>query len=137
MQLSTLTAMMKDYGCRTIYLKKLAANDNKKQQVYFGGNFSAINLIPFKQISPDPDKPHIFKAPLDYFWLADEGTIHSAPNAQLILYPQYPEVRFSGFLFGCDRAPSALMDEKLRLAGRILFLGICNDGRVIGYLSGR
>ena len=26
------------------------------------------------------------------------------------------------------------MDERLRLAGRILFLGICPDGKIIGYL---
>jgi hypothetical protein len=134
MQLSTLKKMMHEKGCRTIYIKKLAPNDNRKQQVYFGGNFSAINLIPFKGINPDPAKPHIYKAPLDFYWLSDDGTACIAPNAQLILYPQYPEVRFSGFLTGCDNAPSELMDERLRLAGRILFLGIRSDGKIIGYL---
>lgn len=125
---------MKAKGCRTIYIKSLAANDNRKQQVYFGGNFSAINLIPFKEIIADPAKPHIFKAALDFSWLAEDGAFYEAPNAQLILYPQYPEVRFSGFLSGCINAPSELMDEKLRLAGRILFLGIHPEGSVIGYL---
>ena len=125
---------MRSKGCRTIYIKSLAANDNRKQQVYFGGNFSAINLIPFRDIIADPGKPHIFKAALDFSWLSEDGTLHKAPNAQLILYPQYPEVRFSGFLGGCNNAPSELMNEKLRLAGRILFLGIHPNGTVIGYL---
>ena len=117
-----------------MYSKVLAANDNRKQQVYFGGDFQAINIIPFDSIAPDPDKPHIFKALLNYWWLSDDGSIHHALRAQLILYPQYPEVRFSGFLQGCSAAPSELMDERLRLAGRILFLGICPDGKIIGYL---
>ena len=125
---------MKAKGCRKIYIKSLAANDNRKQQVYLGGNFSAINLIPCRGIIADPAKPYIFKAALDFSWLSEEGTLFNAPNAQLILYPQYPEVRFSGFLSGCANAPSELMDERLRLAKRILFLGIHPNGTVIGYL---
>ncbi len=125
---------MRNKGCRTIYSKILAANDNRKQQIYFGGDFQAINLIPFETIVPDPVKPYIFKAPLNFWWLSDDGSMHNAPRAQLILYPQYPEVRFSGFLQGCSASPSELMDERLRMAGRILFLGICPDGKIIGYL---
>ena len=125
---------MRDNRCRTIYSKVLAANDNRKQQIYFGGDFQSINIIPFQTIAPDPDKPHIFKASLNFWWLTDDGKLHNAPRARLILYPQYPEVRFSGFLQGCSAAPSELMDERLRLSGRILFLGICPDGRIIGYL---
>lgn len=134
MRLSTLQKMMRNNGCRTIYCKVLAANDNKKQQVYLGGNFAAINLLPFREVQSDPDNPKIFKARLDFRWLSEDGTSHQAPNAQLILYPQYPEVRFSGFLVRCPNAPSELMDEKLRLPGRILFMGICPDGRIIGHL---
>ena len=62
--------------------------------------------------------------------MSSTGAIADAPNAQLILYPQYPEVRFSGFLKGCTAAPSELMAG--RLAGRILFLGVTKDNRVIG-----
>ncbi len=125
---------MREKGCQTVYLKILAANDNKKQQVYFGGDFKAINLIPFNSIAADPNKPHIFKAPLNFWWVTDDGRIEQATHAQLILYPQYPEVRFSGFLQGCSSAPSELMNENLRLAGRVLFMGICPDGKIIGYL---
>lgn len=125
---------MADKGCRKIYIKSLAANDNRKQQVYFGGSFSTINLIPFKEVIADPDRRDRFKAALDFSWLGEDGILYKAPHAQLILYPQYPEVRFSGFLRGCANAPSSLMNEKQRLAGRILFLGIHPEGSVIGYL---
>ncbi len=134
MRLKILQKMMADTGCRTIICKVLSANDNRKQQVYFGGNFTAINLLPFKEIHPDPKKPHILKASLDFWWLSDDGACHSAPNSQLILYPQYPEVRFSGFLTQCPNSPSELMDESLRLPGRILFMGIRQDGRIVGHL---
>lgn len=125
---------MQKKGCRTIYAKILSANDNRKQQVYFGGDFKAINLIPFEKITPDPVKTHIYKASLNFYWLLDDGSTHHAENSQLILYPQYPEVRFSGFLRGCPEAPSDLMDERLRMPGRVLFMGMCPDGRIIGYL---
>ena len=133
MELSRLIALMKSIGCHKIYIKSLSANDNRKQQIYFGGNFSTINLIPFKEIKPDPAKPDRYKAALDFSWLGEDGNIYWAPHAQLILYPQYPEVRFSGFLRGCPKAPSELMNEKQRLAGRILFLGIHPQGNIIGY----
>lgn len=134
LQLSRLTALFREHGCRKIYLKHLARNDNKKNQVYLGGNFTAINLIPFKTVVSDPVKPNIFKAAMDFSWLGDDSILYPAPNAQLILYPQYPEVRFSGFLSGCANPPSELMDETLRMPGRILFLGITSTGNIIGYV---
>ena len=62
------------------------------------------------------------------------GQLTEAPNAQLILYPQYPEVRFSGFLKGCVAAPSDLMAG--RMAGRILFLGVTSARGVVGFVVG-
>jgi hypothetical protein len=56
------------------------------------------------------------------------------PNQKLILYPKYPEVRFSGFLVGCKNAPSDLMAH--RIPGRILFFGVSRNGTVLGYVAG-
>ncbi|RLB29197.1 MAG: MvaI/BcnI restriction endonuclease family protein [Deltaproteobacteria bacterium] len=61
------------------------------------------------------------------------GTISKAPNVQIILYPQYPEVRISGFLKGCKSAPSELI--RMRQEGRILFFGIRHNGTVLGYVT--
>src|SRR5690606_4363249 len=51
----------------------------------------------------------------------------------LILYPKYPEVRFSGFLARCENPPSDLMTQ--RLADRLLFLSISEKGEILGFVT--
>jgi hypothetical protein len=55
----------------------------------------------------------------------------------LILYPQYPEVRFSGYLLGSGVNASEWMDVRKqgRSKGRFLLIGIRPDGSCLGYLS--
>lgn len=135
MNLAQLKAQFVKIGARKLYAKPLAENDNSKNQVYFGPDFQALNLFPNEGIVPDssPKNP-IFKAKLHFGWLAANGTIADAPGAQLILYPQYPEVRFSGFLKGCAAPPSSLMAG--RMSGRVLFLAVTDDRRVVGFVVG-
>ena len=112
---------MRDHGADRIYAKKMSPNDNSKNQVYLGGGFGALNIIPHGEIITDTrpmagskqDRP---KARVNFFWLDTDGR-HPAPDAQLILYPDYPEVRMSGFLKGCKAAPSNLMT--VRDPGRV------------------
>jgi hypothetical protein len=137
--LARLTELMIEAGCRRLYVKELAPNDNSKNQPYFGSNFETLNIIPNRGIYADStDRRPIFKAGLDFYWLDDEGRLWEAPNAKLILYPQYPEVRFSGFLLGCKNAPSELWqprkDGVSQLPERLLFLGIRDDGKIVGYV---
>lgn len=108
MRLNQLQAMMEAKGCTSILVKQLAANDNSKNQVYLGGNFEAVNCFPNLNITPDATGSHgpVFKAPLRFVWVDASGLEYAAPATQLILYPQYPEVRVSGFLKGCSHAPS-------------------------------
>ena len=121
-------------GVVKLFGKLLAENDNSKNQVYFGPGFQALNLFPNEGIVPDSSATHpIFKAKLRFGWLQANGGVVPAPGAQLILYPQYPEVRFSGFLKGCADPPSKLMAA--RIAGRILLLGVTADRRVIGFVA--
>jgi hypothetical protein len=135
MNLTQLKGMFVAAGCIKLFAKPLAANDNSKNQVYFGPGFNALNLFPNTGIFADssPKNP-IFKARLQFGWMLPNGQLTEAPNAQLILYPQYPEVRFSGFLKGCVAAPSDLMAG--RMAGRILFLGVTSARGVVGYVVG-
>ena len=121
-------------GAVSLYYKRLAENDNSKNQVYLGPDFSSLNVLPVAAITTDPKSPKILKAPLNFLWVNEEGHSNPAPGSQLILYPQYPEVRFSGFLKGCKAGPNELMTT--RQAGRLLFLGISQDGRVFGYAAG-
>ena len=139
MTLKNLLKIYYDNSCSKVYVKKLSPNDNSKNQVYLGGSFEVLNILPTKEITSDSDnkgggKKTRFKTKIDFFWTSDDGQLYQAPEAQLILYPKYPEVRFSGFLQGCKNAPSNLMAE--RIPERTLFLGISKSQQVIGYVVG-
>ncbi len=122
-------------GAFRLYFKPLAPNDNSKNQIYFGPDFQALNIFPNGGVRKEQEKGKIkLKASLDFWWLDDDTyRIHKAPTAQLILYPQYPEVRFSGFLRGCKVSPNELMAS--RDEGRVLFLGVTQDDKVIGFVA--
>ncbi len=135
--LRQLLDLMRHHGATRIYAKKLAPNDNSKNQLYLGGDFSALNIIPHGAIYGDASAlagavRDRAKAQVSFFWI-DEAGRHRAPDTGLILYPKYPEVRMSGFLRGCLAAPSEIM--RVRDPGRILVLGITNDGHVLGYAA--
>jgi hypothetical protein len=136
MNLTTLKTLFSDKGCSKVYVKILAANDNSKNQVYFGGSFDILNILPITEIRNEPAgdwNKERFKASLNFAWLSKEGQLYPAPQAQLILYPKYPEVRFSGFLLGCEQPPSELMTQ--RLPGRLLFFSVSKSGQVVGYVA--
>lgn len=136
MNLQKLKNIFIEKGCQQIYIKNLAANDNSKNQVYLGGNFEILNVLPISKVisveAGDWNRER-FKATIDFSWLTDDGNIHPAPKSQLILYPKYPEVRFSGFLTRCDNPPSELMTK--RIADRLLFISVTKDGKVLGYVA--
>ena len=133
MTLTQLTALFASAGCRKLYAKPLSENDNSKNQVYFAGSVEALNIFPSHQIlAVNTKQGPSFKAQLNFGWLLESGEVAPVIGAQLILYSQYPEVRFSGFLQGCKKAPSGLM--RARLQGRVLFLGVTDDRRVIGFV---
>lgn len=134
--LDQVRAMFRDHGARRLLVKFLSPNDNSKNQIYLGGDLGVVNIVPAGEPLASTSGSHaepIFKAPLRLSWLDVAGGVHSAPHAQLILYPQYPEVRLSGFLRGCPAAPSQVLTA--RDEGRLLLLGIKDDRSVIGYAS--
>jgi MvaI/BcnI restriction endonuclease family protein len=136
--LTLLLDRMAAAGATAFYAKRLAPNDNSKNQIYLGGGFEALNTIPHGAIETDSTSKagsvrDRAKAPVRFFWLDAQG-LSPAPDVQLILYPKYPEVRISGFLKGAERAPSDLL--RSRDPGRVLFIGTCPDGRVFGAAAG-
>jgi hypothetical protein len=133
--IATLIALMQSHGATRFYAKKLAPNDNSKNQLYLGGDFSVLNVLPHGEVTVDDgdiagSKRDRAKAPLRFFWV-DSGGLAEAPEAKLILYPKYPEVRLSGFLMRSRGAPSDVMAS--RADGRVLFLGVTEDGRILGH----
>jgi hypothetical protein len=136
--LAALRDRMRHAGVIRLYAKVLAPNDNSKNQVFLGSGFTSLNLLPHGEVTTDPSSVSgavrdRAKAELDFSWLSSEG-LSVAPDAKLILYPRYPEVRFSGFLRGCQSPPSEIMTS--RDPGRVLLLGVTAAGRIVGYASG-
>ncbi len=135
--LAKLIELMRVHGANRFYAKYLSPNDNSKNQVYFGGDFSALNIFPHGDVFSDETniagaKRDRLKAGLDFSWV-DETGLYKAPEANLILYPKYPEIRLSGFLKGCKEAPSHIMS--VRDEGRVLFLGVTPGRRIIAFAS--
>lgn len=129
-----LQETMRSNGAVRAYAKRLAPNDNSKNQPYLGGDFTVLGILPYGTVYSERkgSRPN-FKAKLDFYWIAADGSLSHAPGAQLILYPKYPESRLSGFLKSCSHAPSELMNS--RAEGRILFLGVCDDGRILAHVT--
>ena len=142
LSLKSLTQQLFDLGCSEVLIKNLSPNDNTKNQIYLGPDFSNVAKIPTGLITlkrgtsqkPKSGKP-IYQALINFFWISPDGVM-AAPHCKLIYYPQYPEVRLSGFLRGCSRAPNYLLSENSlrgREEGRILTLGISSsDNSVYG-----
>jgi hypothetical protein len=136
LSLETIINMMVSHGATQILVKSLSENDNSKNQPYMAQNdLSAFNIFPVSDVRPEvtPSGNRTMKAKVAFWWLLPDGELCEAPHTKLILYPQYPEVRLSGFLLGSRKAPSTLMNK--RISGRILFLGITSHGRVLGYVA--
>lgn len=136
MNLQNLKQIFADKGCKKLYVKKLSPNDNSKNQVYLGGSFEILNIFPISEIKTEEAgdwNRERFKASINFSWIREDGNIYPAPNSQLILYPKYPEVRFSGFLAKCENPPSELMTQ--RLADRLLFLSVSEKGEILGFVT--
>lgn len=132
--LKQLISLFKKKGVKRILAKVLSANDNSKNQIYFGGSFESLRFFPRLDIKAEATgkKGPIFKSPLEMYWVRTDGMDTVAPGVQLIYYPQYPEVRLSGFLQRAEWAPKELLN--VRQKDRVLFLGVCPDGRVYGHI---
>jgi hypothetical protein len=136
MNLKNLKSLFINNGCQKIYVKKLSPNDNSKNQVYFGGSFEILNILPISEIKTEEAgdwNKERFKVTINFSWIGEDGNLYPAPNSQLILYPKYPEVRFSGFLAKCENPPSELMTQ--RLADRLLFFAVTKNGTVLGFVA--
>ncbi|NEG69931.1 MvaI/BcnI family restriction endonuclease [Bifidobacterium choloepi] len=127
--------LLTNAGAESIWVKRLVRNNNSKQQVYLGGDPSDLSFFPLGKPSLTPGKSKkktaggdVIQIPVNWSWVTPEGEA-SAPKTKLCFYPQYPEVRLSGFLQGCRTAPNALMSNTQRghEEDRCLFLGIVHD----------
>ncbi len=141
-----LISLYRDQGVTRIYYKLLSPNDNSKNQPYMAGHLTDLGLLPTGEVTEstsvsgktkDPKRKIKYSVKLDYSWMSPQGEIYPAPDAKLIYYPQYPEVRLSGFLTKSGFDMGGWMDpgKKGREPGRILFLGITESRKILAYLA--
>lgn len=131
--LSRIIGLMTGHGVDRIFFKPLAPNDNSKNQIYVGGDLASASIFRFDSSDLEyqgDGRRQRAKIKIPYFWMAADGVLSVAKASKLIMYPQYPEVRFSGFLQGCKNAPTCL---SRREEGRVLILGI-SENFSIGYV---
>lgn len=134
MNIERLRAILRPLGVVRLYAKELASNDNSKNQIYLAGDLGALHEIPHGSLEQSKTKHGTnLKAPVKLFWIDDEGKAWAAPQAQLILYPQYPEVRLSGVLQGAKWAPNSIIAA--RAPRRVLVLGTTPDGKIYAVAS--
>lgn len=142
--LKDIVAIFTKIGIQSIYVKKLAPNDNSKNQPYFGPHLTDLSFLPTGETeisqstsakTSDPKRQIKYQVQVDMTWVDAQGNLYPADNSKLIYYPQYPEVRFSGFLKSSSVNLSRWMDVKKegRALGRWLILGV-KDKKVYGYL---
>lgn len=133
LELDAAVAMLVANGATEIFYKELPPNANSKNQVYIAPDLSDLSRIPSGSVVAHSsyskrtgEDELVFHAPLEMYWITSTGTVSRAPEAKLVFYPQYPEVRMSGLLKGARYAPSTFFDkEKLgTVPDRVLLLGI-------------
>ncbi|MDI9245980.1 MvaI/BcnI family restriction endonuclease [Marinobacter sp. CHS3-4] len=146
--LQKILDILSDLGAEKVYVKHLAPNDNSKNQPYFAYHLTEIPFIPTgetvasettsnkSKATQDNKRAIKYQASMKLNWFDAEGRTYPAPNAKLIYYPQYPEVRFSGFLKGSKVQASKWMDPKKegRAVNRWLILGVSPDETIHAYL---
>jgi hypothetical protein len=142
--LDQVSRVFADHGIERLYIKKLAPNDNSKNQPYFGADLPDVAFLPSGELigslstSAKEKKRSIkYQCDLPLSWLDMEGRVLPAPHAKLIYYPQYPEVRFSGFLKGSRVKAGEWMDPKKqgRAEDRWLLLGVSQAQHIFAYLA--
>jgi hypothetical protein len=137
--LATVFTMFSANGVTEILYKVLPKNANSKNQVYLASDLSQLGKIPSGEVTShlstsekNGKQEAVFRSALDFRWLDQNGQQYPAPGAKLIFYPQYPEVRLSGFLQGSKYAPTSLWVKEKRGAepSRILMLGLGNGTKI-------
>lgn len=139
---STTIALFRTRGVHRVFLKRLAHNDNDKNQIYLGPSLDGLASTLGARLGPGSASESATKqrsaqgvakpvAHLQWIWIGD-GPDVLAPAAKLIYYFQYPEVRFSGFLSGCRNPPDALRKRRVNDYGDRLLLFGSNGLSVFG-----
>lgn len=141
-----IESIFKKHRCKKVLVKELAASqDNSKNQIYFAGDIAELAALPkgepteglTRSSKTTSGKTIRLTFPLPFSWITPDG-LEPAISAKLIYYPQYPEVRFSGYLSGVKNGPSEVVgDRRFSTAGRILLIGVTPEEKIVGIALSR
>lgn len=146
LSIDTIRQRFSELGVTEALVKRFSGKQgNTKNQIYCGTDLVASSKIPSGGVIPSTTsstKPGArgktkYQAAVDLRWLGPRDMVPlPAPNTKLIYYPQYPEVRLSGFIQGCPDPPNSLLNIAKRGSeqGRYLVLGPTPDGVVHGLM---
>lgn len=110
-------------------------NNNSENQIYVASNVNRLSFLSLQEPTYTPAnskfntskrKRGLVRISLNWTWISEDGKESSEPKAAFSYYPQYPEVRLSGFVASCPSAPNELfnIDHHGFDEGRILFLSV-------------
>ena len=144
-EIEDVMCLFRRHGVTVVYSKEMAPKqDNDKNQIYLGDSLNEVsNIFPIeideRGISSSRTKPGskfgmpITQARFNFCWMDRAGSLFPAPEAKIIYYFQFPEIRLSGFLSGCNNASDALRRRfQTRFGKRMFLLGVTPEGVVVG-----
>jgi len=144
-----LKTILQSKGVEKVLIKKLAKNNNDKNQVYFHHDASLLNSVfdlefsaraksSSKKKSGRFSDKHIFEARFKSFsWLSRNGKLHEVHHCKGILYSQYPEVRLSGFKSITGLMPYSMsvdFTKRFPCRSRYLAIGATRDGMALAVM---
>ena len=104
-----ITNILQNHGANGAIIKELSKNHNDKNQVYSGSDFQPLypyfefefsnrtGSVSSKKGGKHAGKPILEARFKSFFWIDKSGAEIPAKNLKMIIYPQYPEARLSGF----------------------------------------
>lgn len=147
--LDDVIRLLTQHNCELAFVKKLAKNNNDKQQVFIHrsiGIFNSTFELKFEErgLSESVTKPasnRSKKIPSAVFssfsWVSRDGSLHPVKACKAILYAQYPETRLSSFKTVSNEMPRSMSVEYTRsvnLLSRFLVLGATREGRAVAIM---
>jgi len=147
-QINTIEDLQRLFESKSVdlvYIKKLSPKqDNDKNQIYFGSGLKSLSnlfsgdIIERSEPVSSKKKSDLYgdiglQLYLKWYWMDRNGNTARANGTKAIEYPQYPEVRLSGFLSGCPLAPQSLRRTKQsRFKTRYLCFGFTPELDTVG-----
>jgi len=142
-----IRSMMVSLGVTEAVLKMLPKNANDKNQIYIASDFGLLyDLFSITlaergaSISETKNKSEPGRSILEgvfdsFFWVQPSGAMVEAKRVKVIVYPQYPEARLSGFQTVHNSMPQSLSIAFIKQnesRKRLLVLGRLPGGGCLG-----